>query len=124
MPLSSVAAVERYFAGLTHKNLAEVPFAPDVVFEGPLTTRLTGVEAVKEFLSEILPGIQRVRIHRHIVDGEYVATMFDLEMDFGVIPVCDTFRVVNGQLTHIRPFYDPRSILEAMARQRVQESKA
>jgi hypothetical protein len=58
-----------------------------------------------------------VRIHRHIVDGEYVATVFDFETAFGVIPICDTFRVVNGQLTEIRPFYDARPIVEARARQ-------
>ena len=70
MSLSSVAAVERYFNALKQKNLAEVPFAPDVVFEGPLSPKLTGAEAVKEFLNGILPEVQDVRIHRHIVDGE------------------------------------------------------
>ena len=117
MSLSSVAAVERYFNALKQKNLAEVPFAPDVVFEGPLSPKLTGAEAVKEFLNGILPEVQDVRIHRHIVDGEYVATVFDFETRFGVIPICDTFRVVNGQLTEIRPFFDPRPIVEAMAHQ-------
>ena len=117
MALSSKGAVERYFNGLSQKDLAEIPFAPDVVFEGPLSPKLTGVEAVKEFLNGILPAIQGVRIHRHIVDDEYVATVFDFETAFGVIPICDTFRVVNGQLTEIRPFYDPRPIVEGMARQ-------
>ena len=54
MSLSSVAAVERYLNALKQKNLAEVPFAPDVVFEGPLSPKLTGAEAVKEFLNGIL----------------------------------------------------------------------
>lgn len=122
MALSSIAAVERYFHALAHKNLADVPFASDVVFEGPLSPRLSGVEAVKEFLHSILPVIQGVQIRRHIADGEYVATVFDLETAYGVVPVCDTFRVVNGQLTEIRAFYDPRPILEAMARLRVEST--
>ena len=99
---------------------AEVPFAADVVFEGPLSPKLAGADAVKEFLNGILPAIRGIRIHRHIADGEYVATLFDMETDFGVIPICDIFRVVNGQVTHIRPFYDPRPIVEAMARQSVE----
>jgi limonene-1,2-epoxide hydrolase len=113
------SAVERYFNALRQKNLSEVPFAADVEFQGPLSGKLTGAEAVKEFLTGVLPGIQGVRIHRHIIDGEYVATVLDLETSFGVIPICDTFRVVNGKLTEIRPFYDPRPIVEAMPGQNV-----
>ena len=120
MALASIAAVERYFSALRDRNLADVPFAANVVFEGPLSPKLHGVEAVKEFLHSILPVIKDVRLHRHVADGEYVATVFDLETAFGVVPVCDTFRVVNGQLTDIRAFYDPRPILEAMARQRAE----
>jgi limonene-1,2-epoxide hydrolase len=119
MALSSVAAVERYFNALKDKNLADVPFAPDVVFQGPLSPKLTGSEAVTEFLNGLLPAIRGVQIHRHIADGEYVATIFELETVFGVIPVCDCFRVVNGQLKQIRPFYDPRPIVEGMAHQGV-----
>ena len=107
MPLSSVAAVERYFNALKDKNLAEVPFAPDVVFEGPLSPKLTGAEVVREFLNGILPGIRGIHIQRHIAEGEFVATIFDMETDFGVIPMCDTFRIVNGQVAQIRPFFDP-----------------
>jgi len=54
--------------------------------------------------------IKDVRTKQHIVEGEYVATLFDLDTTFGVIPIFDCFRVVNGELTQIRPFYDPRPI--------------
>jgi len=122
MAQSSVAVVERYLHALTDKNLADVPFAADVTFQGPLAPKLTGVEAVVDFLREMLPSIVDIRVERHIADGEYVATLFELETTFGVIPVCDCFQVVSGQLKQIRPFYDPRRILEGMARQRVEET--
>lgn len=122
MALSPVAVVERYLHALKRGNLTDVPFASDVVFHGPLSPRLTGLDAVLELLEQVLPVIRDVRIERHIVDGEYVATMLELDTAFGVIPVCDCFHVVDGQLKQIRPFYDPRPILEGMARQRVEET--
>jgi len=44
-----------------------------------------------------------------------VATRFELATPFGPIDVFDRFRVVNGLLAEIRPFYDPRPIVEGMA---------
>lgn len=121
MALSPIAVVERYLRGLKDRNLADVPFAHDVVFQGPLSPRLTGVDAVKDILQEMLPVIRDVRVQRHIAEGDYVATMFDLDTLFGVIPVCDCYQVVDGQLKQIRPYYDPRAIIEGMARQRALE---
>lgn len=122
MALSSVAVVERYLRGLKDRNLADVPFAPDVIFHGPLSPRLIGIDAVMERLQEVLPAVRDVRVERYIADGEYVAAILELDTIFGVIPVCDCFQVVNGQLMQIRPFYDPRTIIEGMARQRVEET--
>jgi len=122
MAPTPVAVVERYLRALKDRNLADVPFAPDVVFQGPLSPKLTGIDAVTEILEQMLPVIRDIRVERHIVDGEFVATMFELDTIFGMIPVCDCFHVVGGQLKQIRPFYDPRPILEGMARQRVEET--
>lgn len=105
-----VQAVEAYLQGLKDKNLSKVPFASDVTFESPLSPKLTGPEAVTEFLTGLFPAIKDVRVKQHIVEGEYVATVFDFDTTFGVIPVFDCFRVTNGQIKQIRPYYDPRPI--------------
>lgn len=118
---SPISVVERYLRALKDRNLAGVPFAPDVVFQGPLSAKLTGIDAVTGVLEQMLPVIRDVRVQRHITEGDWVATLFELDTEFGVIPVCDCFHVVNGQLAQIRPFYDPRPIVEGMARQRAQE---
>lgn len=39
---------------------------------------------------------------------------FELQTPFGRIEVFDRFRVVNGLLAEIRPYYDPRAITEGM----------
>jgi hypothetical protein len=48
MALAPVAVVERCLHGLKQRNLADVLLAPDVVFHGPLSPRLTGLDAVTE----------------------------------------------------------------------------
>ena len=102
--------VEDYLDGLKRKDLSRVAFAPDVTFESPLSPKLTGERAVVDFLSGLFPAIKDIRVKQHIVEGEYVATVFDFDTTFGVIPVFDCFRVSNGKLIQIRPFYDPRPI--------------
>jgi hypothetical protein len=58
---------------------------------------------------------RRTRIRQHIVDGEYCATLFDFDTVFGVIPVLDRLRVVDGQLVLANPYYDPSPITNAQA---------
>jgi glyoxylase I family protein len=115
-PNPAVEAVESYLDGLRRKDLARVPFAPSVTFESPLSPRIVGVKAVTEFLTGMFPAIRDVQARQHIVQNDYVATRFDLDTPFGVIPVFDCFRVANGLIQEVRPFYDPRPITEAQAR--------
>jgi len=106
-------AVESYFEGLRTRNLDGVPLAPDVEFEAPLTPApIRGAEAVTQFLSTfLLPQIEDIQVHQHIVEGEHACTLWTLKLN-GVSPlaICDYFHVVDGKLRKIRPFYDPRPI--------------
>jgi hypothetical protein len=86
-----------------------------VTFESPLSPRVVGVKAVSELLTGMFPVIKGIRVRRHIVENEYVATRFDLDTTFGEIPVFDCFRVANGLIQEVRPFYDPRPITNAAA---------
>ncbi len=109
----AVQAVESYLDGLRRKDLSEVPFAPSVSLESPLSPRIVGIKAVSEFLTGMFPTIRDVRTKQHIVENDYVATRFDLDTASGVIPVFGCFRVANGLIQEMRPFYDPRPIAEA-----------
>jgi glyoxylase I family protein len=111
----AVEAVEAYFDGLRRKDLSQVPFAPSVSFESPLSPAILGVKAVTEFLSGVFPALKDVRVKQHIVEDGYVATRFDLETTFGVIPAFDWFRVSNGLIQELRPYFDPRPITDAAA---------
>jgi hypothetical protein len=103
----NIAVVESYLNGLLRKDLSSVPFAVGVTFTGPLMPKLSGRETIVGFLNSILPLIRGIEIRQHIVDGDYVATVFDMETVNGVDHVVDLCLVVGGELTEIRAFYYP-----------------
>jgi SnoaL-like domain len=104
----AIAVVEAYLNGLAKKNLTNVPFAADITFEGPRVPKLIGRESVVGFLTSIMPLVTRLEIKQHLVDGEFVATMFDMETVHGTDKVVDWLRVSGGQLKEVRSFYYPK----------------
>ena len=114
-PNVPVEIVERYLQALQTGDLDELPLAEDVTSESPLAPRVVGREAVLDALHGLLPAVRGVTVRDHIADGEFVASRFELETPFGRVDVFDRFRVVNGQLAEIRPYFDPRVITTATA---------
>lgn len=111
--------VEAYVRGLGRGDFSGVAFASDVILEGPLAPQKVGQEAI-DFLSGLFPVMRGAEIKQHIVEGEFVATVFHLRTPNGVTAVFDKFRVVDGQLKEISPYYDPSVLQEAVAQ--MQES--
>jgi len=104
----NVAAVEAYLDCFKTKDLSNVPLAEDVTFAGPLVGTLTGRQIVKGFLVSILPMIRDVHVKQHIVEGNYVATVFDMETVNGVDHCFDRIQVVDGEIKDIHTFYYPK----------------
>ena len=100
-----VAVVEAYLDCFTTKDLSKVSFAEDVTFEGPRMPKLEGRANVLGFLVHILPMVTGVQLKQHIVDGDYVATVFDMETVKGVDHVFDRIHIVDGQIKSIHAFY-------------------
>jgi hypothetical protein len=105
-----VALVEAYLNGLGGKDLSKVPFAVDVTFDGPRVPPLAGREAVVGFLTMILPAIKDVRIGQHLVEGDYVATTFDMTTTGGTDRVFDRICIADGEISSIRSFYYPQPL--------------
>ena len=106
----NVAAVEAYLDCFETKDLSRVPLAENVTFEGPLVGTLAGRQSVTAFLAGILPMVKGVHVKQHIVEGNYVATVFDMETVNGVDRVFDLIHVVDGEIAEIRTFYYPRPV--------------
>ena len=107
----NIQTVEVYLNALKQKDLSLAPFADDILFEDSLSGRNAGAENFKAFLSGFLPAINDVRIHRHVAEGEYVATHWEVEGIFGVVPVMEMFRVQNGKIIEAVGYFDPRPIV-------------
>jgi hypothetical protein len=102
-----VAAVEAYLDCFVTKDLSKVPFAEDVTFEGPRMPKLTGRPTILGFLTQIIPSVRGIQLKQHIVEGDYVATVFDMETVNGVDHVFDRIHIVDGQIKAIHAFYYP-----------------
>lgn len=100
-----VAAVEVYLNSFASKNVSQVPFAEDVTFEGPRMPKLTGRQTITGFLASIMPAIKGIQVKQHIVEGDYVATVFDMETVNGVDHVFDKIHIVDGEIKGVHAFY-------------------
>jgi SnoaL-like domain len=108
----NVAVVEAYLDCFVTKDLSKVSFAEDVTFEGPRMPKLTVRATILGFLAQILPVVRGIQLKQHIVEGDYVATIFDMETVDGVDHVLDRIHIVDGQIKAIHAFYYPHQPLE------------
>lgn len=111
MSEENIKAVESYLNGLKTKDLLKVPFAEDIYFEDPIAGKNRGSENFRAFLSGFLPAITDVRVLRHVAEGDYVATHFEVDGVFGVIPILEMFRIEGGKITEAIGYFDPRPII-------------
>jgi len=103
-----VAVVDAYLNCFLTKDPSKVRFADDVTFEDPRMPKLVGKQNVIGFLKTILPMIKGIRLKQHIVEGDYVATVFDMETINGVDHVFDRSQVVDEEIKGIQVFYYPQ----------------
>src|ERR1700753_165217 len=96
-----IAAVEEYLNCFSTKDPSRIPFAEDVSFEGPRMPRLAGRQMVLGFLASILPMVKNIELKQHIVEGDYVATLFDMETTEGLDHVFDRIHIVDGEIKGI-----------------------
>lgn len=109
----NIKIVESYLDALRTKDLSKAPVDQNVVFADPLTPTSTGRHAWSEFVSSVLPGINDVRVKQHIADGDHVATLWEADTAWGLIPILEYFRISDGLIHEARAFFDPRPIVNS-----------
>ena len=114
MSNTAIQAAESYvIEGIKNKDLGKVPLDPNVVFQGPFQKApLHGIDALRKFLDGIYPIIKDAHIKKRVTSGDEVCLIWELETNepSAVIPIFEYFRVSDGRLVEIRPFYDPRPL--------------
>jgi len=103
--------LDAYIAGYTTGDYTNVRFAADVTFEGPVTNgKIVGKSALQKFLSNV--RAKAVRVKRQIIDGQVACVLAEFETAEGIaVPFCEFFRIENGEITEIRPYFDPRPLI-------------
>lgn len=103
--------LDAYIDGYKTGDFGKVRFTADVTFEGPLTNeKILGKPAVQKFLSHV--HAKDVRVKRQIIDGQFACVLADFETTEGrVVPFCEFFRIREGQIAEIRPYFDPRPLV-------------
>jgi limonene-1,2-epoxide hydrolase len=104
--------LDAYAQAMKTGDYSSVRFTPDVTFVGPLTNgAIIGEAQVKDFLRKVSTGVRDIRVKRQIIDGEFASVIADLETTEGtVVPFSEFFRVVDGRIAEIRPYFDPRPL--------------
>ena len=118
-----IDVVERYINGLGNRDFSQAALAPDISLESAITPKRTGQDVI-DFLSGLFPIINGVKIREHIVEGDLCATLFDLYTTEGTIQIFDRFRVEDGLLKSINPYYDPAPLKQAQVRARREQMRA
>ncbi|MBD0370565.1 MAG: nuclear transport factor 2 family protein [Pyrinomonadaceae bacterium] len=110
---SNIAAVEGYLDAIRSKDLSRAPIAPDIFFTDPLVGELTGEDAWRGFVGQLLPAINGVTVKQHVAEGDYVSVLWEADTVWGIIPILELFRVEDGRVKEARAFLDPRPIQNA-----------
>ena len=110
---SNVETVERYLDAIRSKDLSRAPLADDVLFADPLVPEQRGVAAWRDFVGQMLPAISGVRVKQHVAENDYVATLWEADTVWGVIPIFELFHIEDGLIKEVRAYMDPRPITNA-----------
>ena len=104
-----VAVVEAFLSCLASKDLAQLPIEPDLTVQSPLISRVGGAPAMK-YLKRVADAVRTISVRQHIVEGDWVATLFDEETANGPVSVFAKFEVVAARIREVSVFYDPRAL--------------
>jgi len=105
--------ITRYFKALKSGNFSDNLFTPDVTLFTPfMETPVTGKDAVTGALKEISQGVEDIKILRFVVESEFACAIIEFKSKNGVtVDMCDAYRISNGKLAEMRPYFDPRPLM-------------
>jgi hypothetical protein len=106
--------ITRYFDALKSGDFSKIQFTPDATLQTPfMETPVTGKEVVIEALKEISKSVEDIKILRFVIEDEFACAIIEFKNRNGVIVnMCDTYRISDGKLAEICPYFDPHPLSE------------
>lgn len=108
--------IEAYFDGVYQGDVDNIPLHPEATFQGTMVPeKIEGAENVRSFLSDVSAAFDETDVIfiRDIIDKNFVVSEVELRLSNGkVIPLCDVFEIKDEMIKSVRPYFDPRPMLE------------
>jgi len=110
---ATIELITRYLNALKSGVFNDNMFTPDVTLFTPfMEAPITGKDAVIGALKEISQGVADIKILRFVVEGEFACAIIEFKSKNGVtVEMCDVYRVSDGKLAEMRPYFDPRPLI-------------
>lgn len=108
------AVIGRYFDALRTGDTADLPLSEEVGFERiAMGDRLVGRDTVRAFIGGHAERIDRLDVDRTIVEGNHACALFTWRTPRGAaVMMCDYFQFERGAIRYVRPYFDPRPLLD------------
>ena len=106
----TLRAVDLYIDAVRRNDSSALPLHPQVVAEFPTNT-YRGIESFRNGLDHFARIMKGITVNRLIADGEHCVALVTIDTIFGSIPFAEHIHVLNGQITSIRGYCDPRPML-------------
>ena len=65
-----------------------------------------------KYLKRVADAVRAIHVKQHIVEGDWVATLFDEETASGPVSVFAKFEVASSGIRDVIVFYDPRALAQ------------
>jgi ketosteroid isomerase-like protein len=103
------AVVAQYFAafGSGDPAAARRLLKDDLSFRGPIDT-FDNADDLMKALGALAPIVKGIEQHKVLVDGDDVATFYDMRTPMGTAPIAEWHHVSDGKIDAIRVYFDPR----------------
>jgi ketosteroid isomerase-like protein len=114
---STVASVSSEFFSAFHKGdmaAARRLLRDDLTFKGPLDTFNNADDYVKA-IGALAPIIKGIEFRRVLVDGDDVATFYDMLTPMGTAPIAEWHHIQDGKISAIQAYFDARPFAHAEA---------
>ena len=105
-----IAVVESFLNCLVSKDLAQLPVDPDLTVQSPFIAKVGGSAPMK-YVKRVADSLTAIRIKQHVVEGDFVATLFEEDTVNGSVAVFSLFQVVSERIKFVSVFYDPRKLM-------------
>ena len=101
--------VDRYYAAWASKDLPAVRslLHDDLSFHGPIDT-FNNADDLMKSLSALAPIVKGIEHRKVQVDGDAVATFYDMLTPMGTSPIAEWHHVRDGKIDSIHVYFDPR----------------